>query len=203
MRLHNFCVYLASCCPVGWNVTVVLAPPTHTDSHKHTYTSMQPSFSFLAYFCLSLFSFALPWSLDSSASVLSQASQPQGLNWMKGRWVKGGETERQSECKRKRRREEQHHLPSLGFILLGEWSSSRKRGGSGANLYYICFIHVVDTRVISVYDHWTVADCSVWKRPCSAVQPSKSTPTPSILHPQSFVHCVSFLRILMSSDLHG
>lgn len=177
MKLHNFSVYLASCCPVGSNVTVVLALQTHI------HTNMQPSFSFLARFCLLLFSFALPWSLDSSASVLSQASQPQGPSELKGRWVKGGETERQSESKRKRRREWKIRTLFAVLVLLfsSEQNSSRerRRGGSGANLYYICFIHVVDTRVISVYDHWTVADCSVWKRASSAAQPPKSTPPPN------------------------
>lgn len=119
---------------------------------------------------------------------------------MKGR----RETERQSESKRKTRRRvckrgrEQHHLPS--FFSSSESSGERRRGGSGANLYYICFIHVVDTRVISVYDHWTVADCSVWKRASSTAQPPPDQPPPSYSAPT--IISVSFLCILMCSDLH-
>lgn len=54
-----------------------------------------------------------------------------------------------------------------------EAERARRRGGSRANLYYICFIHVVDTRVILMYDYWTVPDCGVWKRAkqlCAALQ---------------------------------
>lgn len=105
MRLHNF--YLSGfMLPSRLKCDSCTCPANmHRLTQTHIHTSMQPSFSFLAHFCLPLFSFALPRNLDSSASVLSQALQPQGLNWKKGRWVKRGETERQSESKSKRRRE--------------------------------------------------------------------------------------------------
>lgn len=33
--------------------------------------------------------------------------------------------------------------------------------GGAASLDYICFIHVVDSHVISVHVHWSMASCSV------------------------------------------
>lgn len=59
--------------------------------------------------------------------------------------------------------------------------------------------------MISVYDQWTVADCSVWEKigASGIAQPPQINPHRPILHPQSFVLCVSFLCILMFSDLHS
>ena len=148
-------------------MTVALGPQTHTctDSHKRT-----ALLQFLSAFLASPATLPLRWcwSLDSSAPVLSQASQPRGPKRMKGRWVKEGETERQSESKKREEECKRRRTTSFTVLLLSsEWRREGTRGGeggSGANLYYICFIHVVDTRVISVYDQWTVADCNVWEK---------------------------------------
>lgn len=99
-QLHNSYVYPAWCCPTGWNVTVVFAPPIHTQAHKNHAAFPR---GFLAHFCFLLFSFALPWSLDSSASVLSQASPPRGLEWM----GELGKRRRNRKTIRKQKKEEE------------------------------------------------------------------------------------------------
>lgn len=127
-------------------------------------------------------------------SLCAQSSlTAPGTEWMKGRWVKGGEGKTIWE-----RGEEEsvrwravasfavlELLSSFFFFFSEQICSSERgawRGGSTANLYYICFIHVVDSRVISVYDHWTMADCSVWEK---GKQHPPVNPHHSILQPQS------------------
>lgn len=72
-----------------------------------------------------------------------------------------------------------------------EWGE----GVATASLDYICFIHVVDSHVISVHVHWSKANCSVWEK---AKQPCRAVPTPLCIHH----HFISFLWMLIFSDLH-
>lgn len=177
MGMHNFAVYRASCCPVGWNVTVVLG--THTlKKKKNPQTRSPPSVS-LPVFCLLLFSSALPPSLDSSASVLSQALQPQGrTEWREDGWKeeRGKDNQRAKEGGREcKRRTTSFAFCCAPFSSKRRKATKRRRGSSGARLYYICFIHVVDVCDISVWpvDRARLQCLEKGKQRCAA---PKSTP---------------------------
>lgn len=145
---------------------------------------MQPSFSLLACVCLLLLSSALPLSLDSAASVLSQASRPRGPGEWKGRWVKGGEAERQFESKRKRRGEcKRRTAASFAVLVLlfssEQNSSSEREGGEGARPIFITSaLFMLLTHVwyqCMTTGPWQTAVSG--KRASSTTQPPKSTPT--------------------------
>lgn len=68
-----------------------------------------------------------------------------------------------------------------------------REGGSMTNLYYICFIHVVDMYVISVYDYWTMSNCSVQKRAARALYRHSVIPHHAFLHHQALATFGSFL----------
>lgn len=81
VELHNFFVYPASCCPVGCKVSLVLVVCTHTHTVTHTQPHKcvrRPSVYYLVSASSASSPPAPPLSLDSSAAVLSQASQPRG-----------------------------------------------------------------------------------------------------------------------------
>lgn len=137
----------------------------HTQTQ--TYTNTQPYFSFFARFLplALLLCTALEFGQLSLCAQWSLAAP--GNNWMKGRWVKGGETERQSESKRKRRRVcKRRTTTSFAFSCAPFSSESRtaakREGGEGAGPIFITSVlFMLLMFVISVYDHWTVADWSV------------------------------------------
>lgn len=131
-----------------------------------------------------LLSSALPLSLDSAASVLSQASRPRGPGEWKGRWVKGGEAERQFESKRKRRGEcKRRTAASFAVLVLlfssEQNSSSEREGGEGARPIFITSaLFMLLTHVwyqCMTTGPWQTAVSG--KRASSTTQPPKSTPT--------------------------
>lgn len=147
---------------------------THpTNMHTHTHAC----YSILACFCRRpLFSFAPPWSLDSSASVLSQASQPQGPT----EWRGDG---RKEEKQKDRRRERKDRTTSFAASFSSDGAAAaegEERGGSGANLI-TSVLFMLLTRM-----WYQCTTTGPWQTAVSGKGHAAPPPSP-LLHPQSFV----------------
>ena len=131
---------------------------------------------------------------------------------MKGRWVKDGETERQSESKKREEECKRRRTTSFTVLLLSsEQRREGRRGGRGGgvgsrpifitSVLFMLLTHVWYQCMTS--GPWQTAVSGKKRASGIAQPPPKINPHRPILRPQSFVLCVSFLCILMFSDLHS
>lgn len=103
--------------------------------------------------------------------------------------------EQQNESRRSRETGNIICCPCVSFLFGAEYQLQDGGGvggvGAAASLDYICFIHVVDSHVILVHLHWSMANCCLGKGQAAPPPPSSATTDVS-----------SFLRMLIFPDLH-
>ncbi|TNM85808.1 hypothetical protein fugu_008079 [Takifugu bimaculatus] len=87
------------------------------------------------------------------------------------RRTKGAIGGRRSSRMRVEEPERSFAAPVCLFSLELSISGKMEVGGAAASLDYICFIHVVDSHVILVRLHWSMANCCLGKGHCSAAEP--------------------------------
>lgn len=173
----NSFVYLPSCCPVGCSVdSCTCSTKAHRLSQPRS--PQHPVYYRVPASCSSPLHRLL--SLDRSASVLSDASQPWGASkWRGDRWKE----QHQNESLRTRESSNIICCPCVCFLFRAEYQQQDGGGETSASLDYICFIHVVDSHVILVHLHWSMANCCLGKGQAGLQSYYPHPP----LHPQTFV----------------
>lgn len=170
-------------------LTVVVALQKHTGSHSRAALSLQFIIVCLPPASPLCTAFGV-WTDQPLCSVMPPSPGEQA-NEGGDRWKE----EQQNESRRSRETGNIICCPCVSFLFGAEYQLQDGGGvggvGAAASLDYICFIHVVDSHVILVHLHWSMANCCLGKGQAAPPPPSSATTDVS-----------SFLRMLIFPDLH-